>query len=241
MTISRNLLPPRRDVEKLLLHHDFFLWEYYGNGFLGKIQAWIFKKRLFIIYDELKNNLDVQNVLDVGCGSGFSAFVMLRLSFSNYIGIDLMPSDKLNRYKQLIISLTGKQVELIRASAESLPFRSGVFDQILALDLLEHLNKPKNAINEIKLISKGGSSFTVSLPLENWLQRFLRIGFLFMGERARKIIEGPDYHYIGDIKSYNEMAAFLSDDWELLKQRFSPLGLTSSVNINGILFYKKSE
>lgn len=37
------VLPSKRELVQVLGERDFFLWEYYGEGFLGKIQAWIFR------------------------------------------------------------------------------------------------------------------------------------------------------------------------------------------------------
>lgn len=89
MKSDNDLFPTRHFVGQILNHDDFFLWEYYGKGLLGRIQSWIFKKRLFIIHDELRKNLqNLQNILDVGCGSAFAAFVMLRNYTFNYFGID---------------------------------------------------------------------------------------------------------------------------------------------------------
>lgn len=43
------ILPPKQELIQLLGSDDFFLWEYYGEGVLGKIQAWIFRSRIKVL------------------------------------------------------------------------------------------------------------------------------------------------------------------------------------------------
>jgi len=47
-----------------------------------------------------------------------------------------------------------KGLQVIRASAQYFPFRKGVFDFALCLDVLEHLSKPREVAAEIYRVIK---------------------------------------------------------------------------------------
>jgi len=99
------------------------------------------------------------------------------------------------------------------------PFPSEVeFSILLSLDVLEHLSKPREAVMELNRVVKDEGLVAISLPLENLTQRLLRVGFTLMrisGDPILKkakhipITRKPEYHYVGDIKSYDEMLKML--------------------------------
>ena len=93
--------------------------------------------------------------------------------------------------------------------------------------MLEHLNKPREAVAEIHRVGKDDGIVTISLPLENLFQRLCRIGFTIMRltgspifKKAKRIpiIRTPDYHYAGkcEMKPYDGML-------KILREIFSPL------------------
>jgi ubiquinone/menaquinone biosynthesis C-methylase UbiE len=199
--------------------------------------------------DYLKKNREKYKViLDIGCGPMFVSYSINRLLNSEYIGIDIMPVEKLKKYRDAMVSVCAKSVEVIRASAESLPFRNNTFDFALALDVLEHLRKPREALMEIYRVIKVNSMVAISLPLENMFQRFCRIGFIIMrilgdpilkGARDIPITRTPEYHYVGDIKSYDEMVNMLKEIFSLLYVRYTPIGFYKSININAVCVLNK--
>ncbi|MGQ9461415.1 MAG: class I SAM-dependent methyltransferase, partial [Candidatus Bathyarchaeaceae archaeon] len=119
-----------------------------------------------------------RRIVDAGCGPMFISCV---LSGNNeYVGVDIMSADKLKKYRDAMRSLGVKAIEVVRASVESLPFRNGVFDFALSLDVLEHVGKPRGAVTEIYRVVEDGGALAVSLPLENLFQKLSRLGFMFM-------------------------------------------------------------
>jgi len=127
------VLPSKRELVQVLGERDFFLWEYYGEGFLGKIQAWIFRSRIKVLMKLLtKLKLKPRMILDVGCGPMFISYSLTGNSQSEYVGVDIMPGERLKKYRDAMRNIGVKRVEAVRASAESLPFRSGVFDFALS-------------------------------------------------------------------------------------------------------------
>ena len=119
---------------------------------------------------------------------------------------------------------------------------------LFSLDVLEHLGKPKQAVMEIHRVSKGDAMVAISLPLENLTQRMLRIGFMLMKISRDSILKGaknipitktPEYHYVGDVKSYNGMVETLKVFFHLLYSKYTPIGLHKSLNINGVHVFQK--
>jgi len=133
-----------------------------------------------------------------------------------YVGVDIMPADRLKKYRDAMRCVGVKNIEVVRASAELLPFRDGVF--CFSLDVLEHLGKPRYAATEIQRVVRNEGLVAISLPLENLTQRLLRLSFTLMrivGDPILKntkhipITRKPEYHYVGDIKSYDELLKML--------------------------------
>lgn len=243
------ILPPKKELIKLLGVDDFFLWEYYGKGFFGRIQSWIFRSRVKVLMEFLlKTRQELGSVLDVGCGSMFISYSVVSNAASEYVGVDVMPVDSLKKYMDAMRGVGVKEVEVVRASAESLPFRDEVFGLSLSLDVLEHLGKPKRAVIEIRRVVKEDGLVAISLPLENLTQKFLRIGFILMKiggspilRRAKHIpiTRTPDYHYVGDVKSYNDMVEVLKDSFHLMYSKYTPIGLHKSINVNAVHIAQK--
>lgn len=93
--------------------------------------------------------------LEIGVGEGTHA----RMEKSeNYFGLDLVPS------------LIQHRVRMVAANAEQgIPFRSGSFDRVLAIHVLEHLANLPAALDEIIRVMRPGATFTVVIPCEGGL------------------------------------------------------------------------
>lgn len=191
-------------------------------------------------------------ILDIGCGPMFISSTLVSSSSSEYVGIDVLPVERLKKYKDVMKKLGVKQIDVIRASAESLPLRKTVFDFVLSLDVLEHLRKSKRAIMEIKRVTKNEGAVVISLPLENSLQKLSRIGFKLVKPKPFSnngsasvqerinvpITRTPDYHYGGDVDSYGSMYEILKDNFEPLFTKYTPLGFFRAININAVHILK---
>ena len=72
----------------------------------------------------------------------------------NYFGLDLVPS------------LIKNRVRMVAADAEQgIPFKSGSFDRILAIHVLEHLANLPAALDEIVRVMKPEATFTVVISV----------------------------------------------------------------------------
>ncbi|MHA1834020.1 MAG: hypothetical protein ACTSV7_08520 [Candidatus Baldrarchaeia archaeon] len=86
------------------------------------------------------------------------------------------------------------------------------------------------------------------MPLENLLQRLSRMGFVLMRIMGNPILKRteripitrtPEYHYAGDVKSYDDMLKMLKELFSSLRMRYTPIGFHSSVNINPVYHSEK--
>lgn len=114
------------------------------------------------------------DVLDVGCGSG--RFVQaLRERGHDAYGVD--PHD---------CAATSNEGWFALGLAESLPFASGRFTLVTALDSLEHVDDAK-ALHEIARVLRPGGRLVASVPAHDWLwsARDVRAGHLRRYDRAR--------------------------------------------------------
>jgi ubiquinone/menaquinone biosynthesis C-methylase UbiE len=97
-----------------------------------------------------------KKILEIGCGDG--GIVQILKAKNQVIAVDISQ----NAIKNL--EEKGIKSYLIDISEEKLPFNSEEFDIILALEVLEHLKSPQNAIEEIQRVLKKDGRFIVSIP-----------------------------------------------------------------------------
>lgn len=95
-------------------------------------------------------------LLDLGCGQPCE--VMPDGSFLNFLGyglgLDLKPCSPSWPFSQ--------------GDLEALPFKDAVFDTITALEVLEHLLHPEQALREIHRVLKPGGVLVMSSPDHGW-------------------------------------------------------------------------
>jgi ubiquinone/menaquinone biosynthesis C-methylase UbiE len=124
---------------------------------------WWFVGRRELVLSLLKSILPADGerwILDVGCGTG--AMVKALQPWGKVVGADLSP---------LALSFCRKRgcELLIETPAERLPFQSGTFDALTALDLLEHLESDRSALCEFYRVLKPGGWLAISVPAYRFL------------------------------------------------------------------------
>ncbi|MCS7010251.1 MAG: class I SAM-dependent methyltransferase [Anaerolineales bacterium] len=101
--------------------------------------------------------LDVKgkDVLEVGCGSGYGAFLLHRLGPRSYLGIDLMPEQiELARQKYPDYRFEVRDATNLSHLADA------SFDVVVIFGVLHHILDWRSALNEIsRLLRPGGRLF----------------------------------------------------------------------------------
>lgn len=103
-------------------------------------------------------------VLDVGCGAGFLTNHLAGEGFE-VTGIDCSASSLAEAARR---DPTG-QVRYLQADAYALPFADQSFDVVAALDFLEHVERPAEAIAEMARVLRPGGCLFFHTFSRNWL------------------------------------------------------------------------
>jgi len=100
------------------------------------------------------------HVLDLGCGNGFST---ANIKGSVVVGMDL------SRKQMVRASKRYKNTFFVVGDAACLPFRSGTFDLVVAINLFHHLRDKKEAAlrEAYRVLKKGGVLLAVDPNLTN--------------------------------------------------------------------------
>jgi len=89
-------------------------------------------------------------ILDVGCGDGSLRKYLAPSVF--YIGLDITKK------------WWDGTFDFVMADATKLPFKKSSFDNVVALELIEHLFNPKRFIEEVHRVLKNDGLFVLSTP-----------------------------------------------------------------------------
>lgn len=119
----------------------------------------IYLRRRQVIFS--KNRCFFGNVLDAGCGKGLYASEIMKRGATNYTGIDLNSELLLESKK-----LRGHNINLSIGNLEELPFKSNAIDFILCSEVIEHLNNPTRAFDEMFRVMKEGGTLLLSVPTQ---------------------------------------------------------------------------
>ena len=122
------------------------------------IVRWIEDKRLAAL-QRLADAHPRDRVLEVGCGGGH---VLEHFVQGRRFGVDLSE----NMLERAAKRLRGG-ANLMRASADALPFKAGSFDVVLCTEVLEHVPDPAAVIRELLRVSAPGARVVVSIPNEH--------------------------------------------------------------------------
>lgn len=119
------------------------LMERFHHGVLGAIKT-----------------LGPDSVLDVGCGEGRTTALIADAVPGTLVGLDLEES---------VIREAADatdDVQFLAASVYGLPFRSDAFDVVYATEMLEHIDRPYSALEEMTRVAR--SAVIVTVPHEPW-------------------------------------------------------------------------
>ena len=115
-------------------------------------------------------------VLDIGCADGvFSKVIFDKSKADKFIGMDVIKSSVAWANKHW---KKEKNMKFIFGDAHDLKFKTGTFDAVFAMEVLEHVVNPKKVLSEIRRILKKGGYAVFLVPSDNLL--FRAIWFIWL-------------------------------------------------------------
>lgn len=99
--------------------------------------------------------------LDVGCGDGFLIYYLVRYGYA-VTGIDTSKEGLAQARSRL--DSKGMLVDLLESSAYELPVQDASQDFVTSVEVIEHLEKPGKALEEINRVLKPGGVFICTTP-----------------------------------------------------------------------------
>lgn len=143
----------------------------------------------------LAGDLRKKKVLEAGCGEGFALKNFMdhgTISAHLSVGVDL-DRDCLDFAKNL-----APQVAFQAASIYHLPFEDKAFDCTFSLEVLEHLERPEEALRELRRVSK---CLIVSVPHEP----FFMAANLLRGKNIKAWGNDPEHINHWGVKSFKKL------------------------------------
>ncbi len=125
----------------------------------------------------------INSILDVGCGEGFTLNRLKQRGIGQILaGVE---------YSKTAIELGRKaypDIKIIQGSIYELPYKNNSFDLVLCTEVLEHLDKPQDALKELIRVSK--KYLIISVPNEP----FFMLAQLIRGKNWSRL--GNDIEHI---------------------------------------------
>lgn len=139
-----------------------------------------------IVISNFMNNLketsaplkNIKSVIDIGCGEGF---VINCLDYLKITGVDI------SRNALRIAKEKNPECEFCSGSIYEISFKENSFDLVIATEVLEHLERPDLALQEIKRITK--NYCILSVPNEPY---FRAMNF-FRGKNLTRLGNDPEH------------------------------------------------
>jgi malonyl-CoA O-methyltransferase len=123
-------------------------------------------------YEKALENVNVEgaSVLDVGCGSGLF-FQEIATQADIVVGVDVSRKLLLKAKEQAEVF---RNVSVLQADADHLPFKEEFFDAVFAFTVLQNMPKPTKTLSELKRVVKFGGRVVVTglkkaFPLDQFM------------------------------------------------------------------------
>lgn len=121
------------------------------------------KRRARRIVEGLNLKQD-EEIIDLGCGTGYYLFLLSSCGFKlNLTGFD-NDTKALSEAKDSL----SKKIKFIVGDLHKMPFKDNFFDKAVASEVLEHVEKDEQVLKEIHRILKPNGILVISVPSINY-------------------------------------------------------------------------
>ncbi len=110
-------------------------------------------------YRWIATQAEGKRVLDAGCGTGYGTELLAEAGAKTVTGVDLA-EDVLDAVRPRMPD----NVSLEAADLHDLPFEDDSFDLIVCFEVLEHLERPEDGIDELTRVLADGGVLAISSP-----------------------------------------------------------------------------
>ncbi len=136
------------------------------------------QESLFVSLQKAARQVQGERLLDIGCGG--QPYASLFTTATQYVGIDLPPTSE-----------AARREANVWADGLRLPFAAEQFDVALCTQVLEHVPRPSQLIQEIFRVLRAGGKFILTAP-QTWglheephdYYRFTEYGLRYLLESA---------------------------------------------------------
>jgi ubiquinone/menaquinone biosynthesis C-methylase UbiE len=123
-----------------------------------------------------------EKILDVGCGEGVTLDKIQKMKIGKKLeGVDNF-DDAIT-----IGTKTFPNLSLKKADIYNLPYKDNSFDMVLCNEVLEHLERPQDALDELRRVSS--KYLLLSVPHEPWFQ----LANFFRGRHVTRFGNHPEH------------------------------------------------
>lgn len=132
--------------------------DYYEKGTKENILQWIWHTKKLSTFKKIIDSNIYTNILDVGCASGtFTNKVSSLFPQAKITGIDVHQSAI--KYGQIKYP----HINFILADAHRIPFKDSSLDLVICYETIEHLNKPLEALKEMRRVLKKDGTALIAM------------------------------------------------------------------------------
>ena len=126
-----------------------------------------FCRKRFVLHNLSKG----KRVLNVGCGDG-DYDALLKSRFESVFALDV------NKADLLLAKAKNPGVNYVLGSAEVLPFKPACFDEVICIEVLEHLDNDEAALKELARVLRKGKCLLFSVPNMQYPASFDPLNFI---------------------------------------------------------------
>ncbi len=152
------------DLEKAAKLHENVPPDWYYQSIKNNLLQRYWHRRRFEEIQKVTEKVEGK-ILDIGCADGiFTKVIFNKAKPSQLIAIDVLPSSvkwAKNHFK------SNKKIKFQVGDAHHLKFNENTFDAVYALEVLEHVLRPKDVLLQIKKVLKKGGYAVFLVPSDS--------------------------------------------------------------------------